>query len=231
MPYNPPYYAELLEAVGLCKAKDLLAYELTSQALTDRLRRGQELVRQRYGIWVRAMDFRNRQLFRQDVEHIKEIYNRAWQPNWGFVRLTDAEMDALVKSLRQIADPELAIFAYRGDAPIGFALALPDINQVLWYNRSGRLLPALWYLLTRRRSIDAMRILILGILPEHQHLGADAVLYYELARRGLQRGIRRAEAGWVLEDNWAMRNPLEKLLNARPYKRYRIYEAPVEELR
>lgn len=231
MPYNPPYYAELLEAVGLCKAKDLLAYELTSQALTDRLRRGQELVRQRYGIWVRAMDFRNRQLFRQDVEHIKEIYNRAWQPNWGFVRLTDAEMDALVKSLRQIADPELAIFAYRGDAPIGFALALPDINQVLWYNRSGRLLPALWYLLTRRRSIDAMRILILGILPEHQHLGADAVLYYELARRGLQRGIRRAEASWVLEDNWAMRNPLEKLLNARPYKRYRIYEAPVEELR
>jgi hypothetical protein len=83
MPYNPPYYAELLEAVGLCKAKDLLAYELTSQALTDRLRRGQELVRQRYGIWVRAMDFRNRQLFRQDVEHIKEIYNRAWQPNWA----------------------------------------------------------------------------------------------------------------------------------------------------
>jgi GNAT superfamily N-acetyltransferase len=224
MPYNPPYYAELLEGCSLQKAKDLLAYWLTEEFLSEKLRRGQEVVRQRFGIQVRGMDFRNRELFRQDVERIKMIYNRAWQPNWGFVRLTDAEMEAMVKSFKQIADPELAIFAFRDGEPVGFALAVPDINQALRFNRSGSLLGAVWHLLTKRRRIDTMRILILGILPEYQQLGIDAVLYYELGVRGLRKGIRYAEASWVLEDNWAMRNPLEKLLKARLYKRYRIYE-------
>ncbi|MEN3027376.1 MAG: N-acetyltransferase [Chlorobiota bacterium] len=227
MPYNPPYYAELLEACGLQKAKDLLAYLLTEQFLSEKLRRGQQLVRERYRIWVRSMDFRDRRLFPQDVERIKLIYNRAWQPNWGFVRLTDAEMEFLVAGLKQVADPELALFAFRGEEPIGFALAIPDINQVLRFNRSGSLLGALWHLATKRKRIDAMRIMVLGILPEYQNLGADAVLYYELGMRGLRKGIRFAEASWVLEDNWAMRNPLEKTLGAQLYKRYRIYEMPI----
>ncbi|MCS7170261.1 MAG: N-acetyltransferase, partial [Candidatus Kapabacteria bacterium] len=227
MPYNPPYYAELLEACGFQKVKDLLVYLLTERFLSEKLRQGQQLVRERYGIWVRGMDFRDRQLFRQDVERIKLIYNRAWQPNWGFVRLTDAEMEFLVAGLKQVADPELALFAFRGDEPIGFALAIPDINQVLRFNRSGSLLGALWHFATKRKRIDAMRIMILGVLPGYQNLGADAVLYYELGMRGLRKGIRSAEAGWVLEDNWAMRNPLEKTLGAQLYKRYRIYEMPI----
>jgi len=224
MPYNPPYYAELLQACGFQKAKDLLAYWLTEQFLSPKLQRGQELVRQRFGIRIRGMDFRNRKLFQEDVECIKAIYNQAWEPNWGFVRLTDAEMDALVAGFKQIADPELAIFAFRGEEPIGFALAVPDINQVLRFNRSGSTLGALWHFVTKRHRIDTMRILILGILPKYQHIGADAVLYYELGVRGLRKGFRYAEASWVLEDNWAMRNPLEKMLGAQLYKRYRIYE-------
>ncbi len=227
MPYNPPYYADLLEACGLVKAKDLLAYWLTEHFLSEKLRRGQEVVRQRYAIQVRGMDFRNRLLFREDVERIKLIYNRAWQPNWGFVQLTDAEMEFMVAALKQVADPDLAIFAFRGGEPVGFALALPDIYQVLRYNRSGSLLGALWHFATKRRRIDTMRILILGVLPEYHHTGVDAVLYYELGMRGLRKGIRYAEASWVLEDNWAMRNPLEKMLGAQLYKRYRIYEKPL----
>lgn len=227
MPYNPPYYAALLEACGLEKAKDLLAYWLTEAFLSEKLQRGQELVRRRLGLQVRGMDFRNRQLFREDVERIKILYNRAWEQNWGFVRLTDAEMEALVAGLREIADPDLAVFAFRGDEAVGFALALPDINQVLRYNRSGNLLGALWHLATKRKRIDTMRILILGVLPEHRQSGVDAVLYYELGVRGLRKGFRYAEASWVLEDNWAMRNPLEKMLGAQLYKRYRIYEMPL----
>ncbi|GBD07314.1 hypothetical protein HRbin21_01132 [bacterium HR21] len=227
MPYNPPYYAELLESCGFQKAKDLLAYWLTESFLTEKLQRGQELVRRRLGLQVRGMDFRNRRLFQEDIERIKSIYNRAWEPNWGFVRLTDAEMDYLVAGLKQVADPDLAVFAFRNGEAIGFALALPDINQVLRYNRSGSLLGALWHFATKRKRVDTMRILILGVLPEYQRQGVDAVLYYELGTRGLQKGIRYAEASWVLEDNWVMRNPLEKLLNAQLYKRYRIYEMPL----
>lgn len=224
MPYNPPYYAALLEACGFQKAKDLLAYWLTEAFLSEKLRRGQELVRRRLGLQLRGMNFRDRALFREDVERIKAIYNRAWERNWGFVRLTDAEMEALVAGLKQIADPDLAVFAFRGEEAVGFALALPDINQVLRYNRSGSLLGALWHLATKRKRIDTMRILILGVVPEHRQSGIDAVLYYELGMRGLQKGFRYAEASWVLEDNWAMRNPLEKTLGAQLYKRYRIYE-------
>ncbi len=228
MPYNPPYYAQLLEAAGLEKVMDLYAYLLEKeQVFNERLERYQGIIRQRYQVTVRPMYFKNKRLFWQDVGIIEEIYNRAWEPNWGFVKLTDAEFKALAKDLKQIADPDLVLIAESKGKVCGCVIALPNVNEALIYNRSGHLLPGIWHLLTKKKRITMIRILILGLLPEFQGKGIDAVLYYEIARRGVAKGYMKAEASWVLENNAPMNLALEKTLRAKRYKTYRMYEAAI----
>src|SRR5262249_16263159 len=92
MPHNPRYYATPLERAGLRKAKDLLVYESTSEELPSRLVRGAELLQQRYAIHVRDLEMAR---FEQEVDLIKRLYNVAWERNWGFIPMTDAELDFL----------------------------------------------------------------------------------------------------------------------------------------
>ncbi|MCS7000474.1 MAG: hypothetical protein NZ481_06300 [Candidatus Kapabacteria bacterium] len=228
MPYNPPYYAELLESWGLTKAMDLYAYLLDSNTYrSEKLDRLLEVVRQRTGVQIRSMNFRDRQQFRRDVTTLKELYNTAWEKNWGFVKMTDAEFDFLAADLKQIADPNLVLIAEVEGKPVGFALALPDINQCLIHNRSGRLLPGLWHILTKRHRITTVRIIVLGVLAEYRRTGIDAVLYSEVGKRAQARGAQWGEASWVLETNDAMNFALKHTIRAQRYKTYRLYERPL----
>ncbi len=225
MTYNPPYYIELFENAGYKKAKDLYAYHIDDKFFRDeQFTRLQNLVRQRYDIKIREVNFTNKEQFKQDVETLKYIYNEAWQPNWGFVKMTDEEFYFLAKDLKQIAEPSLAIIAESKGKPVGFALALPDINQCLIYNKSGSTLGALWHLITKKKKINLIRIIVLGVIREYQQKGIDAVLYYELGARGTKLGIYQAEASWVLEDNMMMNRGLTEKILANVYKKYRIYE-------
>jgi len=225
MPYNPKYYSRVIEVYGLAPVKDLVAWRLTPQGfLTEKLERVQRLVREREGITIRSVNFKDRTAFQRDLDRIKGIYNAAWQPNWGFVKMTDAEFDALAADLRQVAVPDFTVFAERNGEAVGFALALPDLNQILIHNRGGGLLGAAWGMLTRRKRVTRGRIVILGVLPEFQRRGVDAVLYYEIGTRMTRgAGYTESEASWVLEDNVMMNRALEEM-NGEPYKRYRVYE-------
>ncbi|MCX7929188.1 MAG: hypothetical protein N2663_00480 [Chlorobi bacterium] len=225
MPYNPPYYAELLEGWGLEKVMDLYAYLLDQTSYrSEKLQRMIGIVRERTGVQIRAMNFRDRAQFQRDVLTIKDIYNTAWEKNWGFVKMTDAEFDFLAADLKQIADPNLVLIAEIDGKPAGFALALPDINQCLTHNRSGWLLTGLWHLLTKRKTIDLVRIIVLGVLPQYRRTGIDAVLYWEIGERAHARGIRWGEASWILETNDAMNHALQNTMRAVRYKTYRLYE-------
>lgn len=225
MTYNPPYYIDLFENAGYKKAKDLYAYHIEDKFFRDeQFTRLQNLVRQRYNINIREVNFANKEQFKKDVETLKYIYNEAWQPNWGFVKMTDEEFNFLAKDLKQIAEPSLTIIAESKGKPVGFALALPDINQCLIYNKSGSALGALWHLMTKKKRINMIRIIVLGIIREYQQKGIDAVLYYELGIRGTKLGIHQAEASWVLEDNMMMNRGLTEKILANVYKKYRIYE-------
>ncbi len=225
MTYNPPYYIDLFENAGYKKARDLFAYHIEDRFFRDeRFERLQNLVRQRYDLKIRELNFANKEQFNADVETLKSIYNSAWKPNWGFVKMTDEEFYFLAKDLRQIAEPSLAIIAESKGVPVGFALALPDINQCLIYNKSGGMIGALWHIMTKKKKINMVRIIILGIIQEYQQKGIDAVLYYELGIRGNQMGIHQAEASWVLEDNMMMNRGLTEKILANVYKKYRIYE-------
>lgn len=219
MPYHPPYYGGLCEGWGLTKAMDLLAFEASTREMRDGRLAKLERLFQRAGHDFRLRPVEMRR-FPQELALVRELYNRCWEKNWGFVPMTAAEIDALARELKPVLDPRLALIAMAGDEPVGFALALPDFNQVL-RRLDGRLFPLgilklLWY----RRKIDRARVITLGILPEYRRTGLDALLY-----RGLLEArprLARAESSWVLEENRLMCQAIEKV-GFRRSKTYRMY--------
>lgn len=221
MPYNPPYYATLLEGAGYTKAKDLLAYFLDGNIPPpERLSRGVARLQQRHEITIRPVDLRR---FRQDVDLIQEVYNSAWEQNWCFVPMTPEEIADLAKQLRTIGNPNLCLLAERKGETVGFALGLPDYNQALRHI-NGRLFPLgllklLWY----RRSMNGSRVLALGLKPGFRNMGIDAMLYLRLWEEAPKNGYPLVECSWILEDNWPMRRGLERM-GGKITKTYRIYE-------
>jgi GNAT superfamily N-acetyltransferase len=221
MTYNPPYYRDLIESYGFHKLKDLYAYLLDQNTVyTDRFNRAHELVKQRQNITFRTFDMKH---FADEVEKVKHLYNKAWAKNWGAVPMTDEEMDALAADLKMIIVPELVIFAEKEGKPIGFALALPDINVALKYNKNGYLLPGLYYLYTKKKKINLVRVITLGVLPEYLSTGAGAALFYQTAINAKKLGYGFGEASWILEDNERMTRSAEAM-QGKITKRYRIYE-------
>jgi GNAT superfamily N-acetyltransferase len=225
MTHNPRYYVTLLEAIGFRGSKNLWAFQSSQTEIPARSERAVERIRRRMGVSMHALD---RNEFFAEVERIKEIYNAAWERNWGFVPMSGREIDHLARQFRPVYVPELVPFAEKDGRVIGFGLAIPDLNEVLRTNRSGRLFPAVIRLLwaVRRRKLRRMRVLLLGILPEYRGRGVDAMLWHWLWSRGLQHGFRWGEASWILEDNTPMRNAAERM-GFEHYKTYRLYERPI----
>jgi hypothetical protein len=225
MPYNHEYYISLCENYGLKKAKDLYAYLLTKETtLTDKLTRVAKIAQERTGMTLRTLNMKD---FDNEVKRIKQVYNDAWLPNWGFVPLTDEEFDYMAADLRQIVLPDIVLVGEIQGKPVGFALTLPDFNFVLQKIGNGRLFPfGIFKLLKYRKKIDTCRIIALGIVRDHQKRGLDAVFYYYTWKNATERGINTGEASWVLEDN-VMMNRGAELMNGLLHKRYRIYEMPL----
>jgi GNAT superfamily N-acetyltransferase len=223
MPHNPPYYAALHDGHGFVKAKDLWVYESPATGHPERIKRitcAVQLVGERRGITLRALDMTR---FTAEVETLKGLYNAAWEKNWGFVPMTDAEIEHLAKQLKHIVVPDLVCFAERGSKVIGFAVALPDLNEALRHNPSGRLFPGIFRILWHARKISRLRILLLGALPEYRGTGVDALMYHWIWTKAAAREYRWGEAGWVLEDNRRMNNAVVRL-GFRRYKTFRIYD-------
>ena len=225
-PWQHPYYRRLVEGFGLGKAMDLLKWE---QRLDDRERllpAGRALaggLERSHGIRIRHM--RRRDLM-AEVRRFLDVYHAAWSDHWGFVPLTEAEVEEYARTLRPVLDPDWALIAERDGKTVGAALALPDYNQVL-RRLDGRLLPLGWLrALGARRRIDEVRVFALGVVPEWQRAGVAAGLYVELFRAAERTGIKRAEAGWILETNEEMNRAMEAV-GARVVKRHRIYEKRV----
>ena len=225
MSYNPKYYLELFENYGLIKAKDLYAYDIENREMikNEKIKRVAEIVKNRYGLKIRTVDMKH---FKNELDVFKEVYNKSWAPNWGFVPMSDEEIDAAAKDLKPLINPDLVLFAEIDNKPIGAALVMMDYNQI-FRSMKGKLFPFNFIkLYTQKKKIDWVRIIALGIIPEYQQKGIDGALYYEVLKRAEQNGILRGEASWILEDNTMMVRGAETM-NGKIYKKYRIYEIPI----
>ena len=225
MPYNPSYYSSLLEGFGLKKAMDLYAYFVEqSTFFRDRLPRITErLVKKEPKLRVRPLNLRHMD---EELKIIKDIYNHAWSKNWGFVPLTDAEMDDLAKQLKPLIVPDLVLFVYWEDEPVGFSVSLPDYNEVL-KRLNGKLgLLGILKFFYFSRKISTVRVMLLGVKHAFQKRGVEGLLYIETFRRGTGKGYFQAECSWILENNILMQRGIEAMGGKR-YKTYRIFEMPL----
>ena len=226
MTYTPRYYLDYMEQCGLVKARDLYAYLSVIKDVTagDRLERLASAVRARVpGLVVRPARMDR---FRKELEAVKDIYNSAWSHNWGFVPMTDDEIESMAKRLKSLIVPELLIMAEINGSPAGFFMAVPDYNQVLG-RINGRLGPLellkfLWY----SRKITDIRVLTMGVKEEYRRKGIEALLSLESFKAATRRGYGRAEMSWVLEDNELMKKGCE-LMGGKLYKKYRIFEKKI----
>jgi GNAT superfamily N-acetyltransferase len=222
-PWTHRYYPALLEGADMAKAMDLLMWELQ---ITDRdevnpvIWRLADEVEARHGIKIRTMRKRDMEA---EVRRFMEIYNAAWERNWGFVPLTDSEVRHYAKQLKPIADERWTFMAEKDGEPVGAALTLPDYNQVL-IHLGGRLLPFGWLkALYWRRKIDRVRVFALGVKSDYQHTGVAAKLYAEHFAAAPRTGMLYGEMGWILETNRNMNRAMEAM-NGRVVRRFRLYE-------
>lgn len=230
MPYNPPHYRDLVEGAGFEKVMDVhcIYQDRATIEAGNSLERLERLVKraaERSGISVRSMNARDK---KAEFDRFREIYNAAWEKNWGFIPMNDEELEALVKDLGMLVEADLAFFAEIAGEPVGFALTIPNFNEALRraYPRPGvpevfTMAQVAWHWKIRR-SIRGVRMPLMGVKAEHRNKGVELAMLLEVMKALLPSRYDYLDSGWILETN-----PLIKIslsLGGKIYKTHRFYQ-------
>jgi hypothetical protein len=224
-PWNPPYFGTLVETAGFVKAKDLLAYYFPADDpnyhLPERFEQHAARARSRTHLTFRDVDLRE---FPRELDICWQIYNSAWEHNWGFVPMTKAEFVHMAQEMKYLIYPQFAFIAEVNGAPAGFMLLLPDFNQIFKKIPNGKLLPGgVFKLLMGRKKLKGFRVILMGVAAEYRTHSIFQLFTHEVLRRGREFGATGAEASWILEDNIRMTRPIESA-GVRAYRRWRVYD-------
>ena len=223
IPHHRDYYGELVESCGFVKCQDLYSYEAHVDILEDldpKLKFVIDEAIRRFRVTCRPLDRRH---FNRDVRTFLEIYNRSLQQTWGYVPMSEGEIDHQAAGLKYLIVPELTSIAEIDGKPVGAGFGLLDYNQIIG-RIGGRLLPFGWLkILTGKRSIDRLRLISTNVLPEYQKWGLGLVTLARILPDAIDYGIEIGEFSWVLESNSLSRGTIERG-GARRTKVHRIYD-------
>jgi GNAT superfamily N-acetyltransferase len=226
--HNPPYYQRLIESCGFIKAKDWYAWWFADPAkAVAHLRRLAVRFKARCPATIRTANLRN---LRDESRRLREIYNQAWEKNWGFVPFTEAEIEFMTKELKPVLVSEFAWIAEVEKEPVGFVLALPDINVVL-RDLNGRLtrfgLPiGLIKLLFYKKRMRKGRLIALGVVQKYRRYGIAEMLVLRVMEETMIKRRITGELSMTLEDNFMINRFLEAI-GANCYKTWRIYSKSI----
>jgi hypothetical protein len=227
-PWHPPYLSRHIEALGYAKAKDLFSYRFEiDAALLNEKPRIMSRKEWQERLKLRPLDMAT--LKAGETALMEELFNDGWRDNWGFVPFTKAEFDSTADALKLVMPPEFGVVAELDGKPVSFVIALPNLFEIV-SDFDGRLFPfGLPKLISRMRNhtFNAARIVLLGTRKTLQNSATGGAVLLgmieEMRRRGASASITQLEAGWVLEDNIAMRRPIE-MFGGQVDKIHRIYE-------
>ena len=223
MTYTPPYYERLMENYGLRKTQDLYAFWGHVSMLpkvAEKLAPICEQIIERYNVKVRPLD---KTRFVEEVRTFLSIYNRSLTNTWGFVPMSDAEIEHVAKAMKPLIVPELAVFVEVDGRVAGATFGLLDYNPRI-KEIDGRLFPlGFIHLLRNKSGIKKIRLISTNVLPEYQMQGLGLVLMHGVVPKALEWGIEEAEFSWVLESSSFSRGALAKG-GAKITKTYRIYD-------
>jgi hypothetical protein len=222
MPYTHKYYIDLAEQAGLKKIKELYAYEIPV-ALDDRmvrLNKALNIVKKRNPtITIRTFSKKN---YKKDLADVMEIYNSAWEKNWGFVPWTNEEFETIADSLVGLLDEKIVMMAYDGENPAGMLIAIPDYNYIL-KKLNGKLFPfGFLKFLYFKNKVKDLRLMIMGVKKEYRNKGIEAYMAGEALKNSVSAGYENCELSWILDDN-VMTQRTAEMMSGRLYKRYAVY--------
>lgn len=225
--HNPPYYVPLTESCGFSKAKDWYAWWFSEfPEPATRLRRIAEARARKEKVTIRPIDLKQ---IAAEGQRIRDVYNQAWEKNWGFVPFTEAEAQHMAHELKPLIVPEATLIAEVGERPVGFVIGVPDVNVAL-RKINGRLttfgLPiGLLKLLYHLKKARTGRLIALGVVKDYRRAGIAEMLVLRLMDEAFRRGIT-GELSMTLEDN-VMVNRFIEAMGAKRYKTYRIYRRSI----
>lgn len=182
-------------------------------------------VAERYGVRIRKIDMKR---YDEEIQTILELSNTGLIENWGYSTATEAEAEDMAKEMKRILQPKGVLFAEdQTGRPIGYAIALPDLNSLL-KGLNGHLFPFGFIKILRAiPHLRRYRLFGLTVIPEYQRKAVDSLLYRAL-HESLYAKDLWIEINYVLEDNWPMINAIKKL-EAKPSRRYRIFEMEISD--
>ena len=228
-PHHRAYQGGLAEGAGLRKVKDCYGWMYEVTEAPARAQKAWEAITSLPEVRFRSVKPRH---LKKEVHDILDVFNDAWQHNWGFVPATDSEAKKMAADLQLILDKELSFFAEIDGQPVAICVCLPNLNEVI-RDFHGKLSPAtiaklIWRLKIKRPK--SARLMLLGIRTElrgkKRYAPLATAVIAELVRRGLKQGYEWAELGWTLEDNRLINAAIQSM-GAKIYKRYRIFEKPI----
>lgn len=228
--YNPPYYHDFMAANGFTKAMDLLSWDVPleplvkGKAMPEKVVRVVNALRDKVNLTLRPLNMSD---LDGEIERLKTVYNSAWEKNWGFVPLTEDELEHLVKGLKPIIDPDIILVAEKDGEPVGFCLSAPDVNVPLHSIRPGPSLISSYIgalrMIRNRHKTPRFRVIALGVLEMYRSSGIGALFYLEVVQRGFAKGYATIDGSWVLETNDPM-NKAIAMMGGKVHKKHRVYE-------
>jgi GNAT superfamily N-acetyltransferase len=223
MTHNKEYYLKFMDQYGFQKKVDLYAYKIREGVVSEKSVKISQALEARLktkGVVVRPIEMKN---YQKESENASSVYNAAWDKNMAFVPMTKNEFMHLCKEMKMIVDPNFCLVAEHDGKMVGFAFAIPNINQILLKIKRGRLLPfGIFKLLFGRKKINTIRIVVLGVIEGYRKMGIEAIFYSRIITECKVKNIKFAEASLILENNEMMNQGLLNL-NAEVYKTYRLY--------
>jgi hypothetical protein len=227
MIHNPAYYQGLYEGHGMTKAMDMWAYRMdTTQEAPDDVKEYAEQIRARDDIIIRKWNMKEHN---REMDRWLEVYNSAWEKNWGAVKMSEKEFKAHALELRFLADPDLMFMAETKDGEVmGCAFTLPNLNEYFKYLNGNvlKLFPFRWYPMIIKKRYKSCRVVTLGTKEKFRRSGVGAVFYHDTLMAAKRKGYEWGEMSWILETNDAMNRAIRNM-GGEIYKTYRIYEKDI----
>jgi hypothetical protein len=225
-PHHRPYQGGLIEKAGYHKVKDVYSWRYEVGEVNARVKKAREEILAMKEVVSRPFSKKDMD---RDVKIALEVFNDAWNENWGYVPSTKKEADKMASDLKLFLIPEITRLVLIDGEPAAVALALPNINELIG-DLHGKLFPfgiakLLWRL--KVQGAKSGRLLILGIKKkfrlQRKYAGLSLFLYAEMNDGGRKVGMTWGELGWTLEDNAAVNTGI-RMMGAKKVKTYRIYD-------
>ena len=225
--HTPPYYKDFLEQYGMEKDHDLYAWRAFREQIGEELEniprelvRVAQAARRASNVTIRKVRMRK---WNEEISTAHYLFNATLSHLPEYIPMAETEFRRLVEPLRMFVDPDLVLFAEVDGKPIGFCVAIPDVNRVL-IRLNGHLLPFNWLKIKRYvRQVDVVTFKLMGVLEEYRRRGIDALLYLEAIKAMYEKGYAWLDGSVTSELN-VMVNLIAHRLGAERYKHYRLYQ-------